>query len=100
MGKVKLSDAILQLYNIFPITEIEVKEFEKNVSMRELPSNWKSPFDNLKNDLVEKSINLTKSLNCSEAEKYKMAARDGKELSQDILDKLNFDREQAEKDYE
>ena len=92
----KLVDLFKSKGMLFPETELEVEEFEKNFCDKELkPQDWNDPIQILlRGKLDVSSIN---SFFISEEKITSMAAREGKELSDVIRKKMLEDKKNAKK---
>lgn len=92
----KLADLFKSKGILFPETEFEVEEFEKNFCDKELkPQDWNDPLQILLRGKLEvPSIN---SFFISEEKITSMATRDGKELSDAVRKKMLEDKKNAKK---
>lgn len=81
----------------FPVNENQVREFEKSIKgVFEKPENWDSIDDILSKNLGVKSILDRKVSNDKEIESFlSMAAREGKDISEEIRKKMKKDRDKA-----
>lgn len=92
----KLADLFKSKGILFPETEFEVEEFEKNFFENELkPQDWNDPLHILTRGRIE--ISNINSFCISEQKITSMAARDGKELSDAVRKKMLEDKKNAKK---
>jgi hypothetical protein len=84
---------------LFPTTEDEVKLFEDNNIIEEIPQSYCSASELLKKFKTTSSVRQTKHLHLeSSIENLARAARNGTGISDDILKKMKSDRDKAEND--
>lgn len=81
---------------LFPSTENEVDSFEANNKLEKIPDNYCNPID-----LISKSkIHLPNTKNIIDFNKsvdnLARAARNGSEITDDIINKMKSDRDKAE----
>lgn len=83
---------------LMPTNEEEVKAFEeKHKKNYQKPENWNNPLEILKKGKVEKlNLKSDKLSSSHEANSLAMAARDGKEISEDVRKKMKEDRNYEE----
>ena len=82
---------------LFPSTSEEIEEFEKNNDLEmEILKDWNNPTDILKRGIVklEKFDILTSNLDISN---LSIAAREGKEISEQIRKQMKEDKKNAKK---
>lgn len=81
----------------FPVNENQVREFEKSIKgVFEKPEKWDSIDDILSKNSGVKSIFDRKVSNDKEIESFlSMAAREGKDISEEIRKKMKEDRDKA-----
>ena len=88
----------LKLYGyLFPTTDEQMSVFEENVKDIPLPEKFDSPdfvFENKKQQFKRKGIVLDNSVG---ERNWALAAREGKEIPEDILAKMKRDKEEARK---
>lgn len=93
-----IEKSLKSLGYLFPSTEDEVDLFEANNKLEEMPERYCSP-----SDLLSKSkSNLPNSKNNIDFNKsidnLARAARNGSEMSVDIINKMKLDRDKSEND--
>ena len=92
----KLVDLFKSKGMLFPETELEVEEFEKNFCDKELkPQDWDDPIQILLRGKLE--VSSINSFFISEENITSMAAREGKELSDSVRKKMLEDKKNAKK---
>lgn len=95
--EVYLDNALKSYGYLFPETDEQISKYEEDIDQFPLPEDLKSP------DLIFKSKRRvikkkTMVYNNPEGEKnWAIAARDGKEIPSDILEKMKNDRKEAKK---
>ena len=82
-----------------PTNEEELKAFEKRFEKSyEEPEKWDNPLEILKKGKVKKiKIESLKFYSTQETGNLSMAARDGKEISKEVKDKMKKDRSNGER---
>lgn len=96
MPNKKLADLFKSKGMLFPETEFEVEEFERNFCDQEIkPRDWNDPLHILTRGRIE--ISSINSFNISEEKITSMAARDGKALSDAVRKKMLEDKKNAKK---
>jgi len=81
---------------LFPSTEDEVEAFEKNNKIEEIPDHFSSAstlISKSKHTSINKKINIRVN---KSSENLARAARNGNNISEDIIKKMKLDRNQAE----
>jgi hypothetical protein len=80
---------------IFPETDEQMAIFEKRVGNHPLPEEFHSPEFVFKNERKVISFSLKPEVNETAEKNWAIAAREGKNIPDDILDKMKTDRENA-----
>lgn len=92
-----LENALKSYGYLFPTTDEQMSIFEENIEGSPLPKEFESPdfvFENKKQIFKQKLIVIDNS----EGERnWALAAREGKDISEDILEKMKKDKEEAKK---
>lgn len=93
-----LENALKSYGYLFPTTDNQMSCFEKNLEEFPLPKEFESPdfiFTKKEKKKIKKTITIPDN---TEAERnWALAARDGKDISDDILLKMKKDKEEAKK---
>ncbi len=83
---------------LFPTSEDEVDAFEANNKIEEVPENYLSAYDLLSKPKQTFIVEKTKIEFNKTTENLAMAARKGKNISEEILKKMKLERDKAEND--
>jgi len=82
---------------LFPETDFQIAELEKNLGNVPLPEEFETP-DFVYSGKYRKHNPITISIDNTEGEKnWAIAARDGKDISDDVWAIMNSDKEEARK---
>lgn len=95
----QLLNSLKGLGYLVPTTEEQVLCFEKHNTLAEVPSSYFTPLEILENGEMTLDINDKKGLNIELKEigvNLSRAARNGKEIPNDVLSKMNSDRLNSE----
>lgn len=95
--EVYLDNALKSYGYLFPLTDEQMSVFEKNLEEIPLPEEFESP-DFIFEGKARTLTQTIKVIDNSEGERnWAFAARDGKEISEEILIKMKKDKEEAKK---
>jgi len=81
----------------FPETDEQMSVFEKRIGTHSLPEEFQSPDFVFNNERKAPIISFQKQINETAEKNWAIAARDGKDIPDDILAKMKTDRENARK---
>jgi hypothetical protein len=90
-----VQEGLKSLGYAFPETDEQMAVFEKRVSMQSLPEEFQSPdfvFNNERKTIV---VSFQNPINEAAESNWAIAARDGKDLPNDILNKMKQDKANA-----
>lgn len=95
-NKVDLAKAFRTSGFLLPVEESEVDEFEKNLEEdSNKPLDWDDPMKVISRGKIKKIELKNFNIDDSTVENLSMAARDGKEISDNVRKKMNEDRKNS-----
>jgi len=90
-----VSKGLKSLGYAFPETDEQMTAFEKRIGTNSLPEEFQSPEFVFKNERKIPSFSINNDVNETAEKNWAIAARDGKDIPNDILAKMKTDRENA-----
>lgn len=90
-----VSKGLKSLGYAFPETDEQMNVFEKRIGTHSLPEEFQSPNFVFNNERKTRVISFQNQINEIAESNWAIAARDGKDLPDNILDKMKQDKENA-----
>ena len=90
-----VSKGLKSLGYAFPETDEQMSVFEKRIGTHSLPKEFQSPDFVFNNERKTLSFSINNDVNETAEKNWAIAARDGKDIPDDILAKMKTDRESA-----